>query len=63
MKALEEKLSDGKFVRCNSGYLVNLCYVEEVKGITVTVARDELQISRPRRKVFMEALTDYLEGK
>lgn len=63
MKALEEKLSDGKFVRCNSGYLVNLRYVEEVKGSTVTVAGDELQISRPRRKAFMEALTDYLGGK
>ena len=63
MKALEEKLADSNFVRCNSGYLVNLRYAEEVNGSTVTVAGDELQISRPRRKAFMEALTDYLGGK
>ncbi|KAA8501320.1 response regulator transcription factor [Mediterraneibacter catenae] len=63
MKQMEQKLSGGQFVRCNSGYLVNLRYVEEVSGSTVTVAGDKLQISRPRRKSFMEALTDYLGGK
>ena len=63
MKQMEQKLSGGQFVRCNSGYLVNLRYVEEVNGSMVTVAGDKLQISRPRRKAFMEALTDYLGGK
>lgn len=63
MKTLEQQLSGNHFVRCNSGYLVNLRYVEEVSGNTVSVAGDELQISRPRRKAFMEALTDYLGGK
>lgn len=63
MKTLEQQLSNNNFVRCNSGYLVNLRYVEEVSGNTVSVAGDELQISRPRRKAFMEALTDYLGGK
>ena len=63
MKSLEEKLADSNFARCNSGYLVNLRYVEEVNGSTVMAAGDELQISRPRRKAFMEALTDYLGGQ
>ena len=63
MKQMEEKLSGESFIRCNNGYLVNLRYVEEVDGSTVTVAGEQLQISRPRRKAFMEALTDYLGGK
>lgn len=63
MRALEEKMCCENFVRCNSGYLVNLRYVEEVKGSAVTVAGEELLISRPRKKLFMEALTDYLGGK
>lgn len=63
MKQMEERLSGRSFVRCNSGYLVHLRYVEEVDGNTVKVAGEQLQISRPRRKAFMEALTDYLGGK
>ena len=63
MKEMEKKLDKDGFVRCNSGYLVNLRYVEEVNENIVTVAGEKLQISRPRKKIFMEALTDYLGGK
>ena len=63
MKEMEEKLADKGFARCNSGYLVNLRYVEEIRQNFVTVAGEELQISRPRKKSFMETLTDYLGGK
>lgn len=63
MKEMEKKLSAEGFARCNSGYLVNLRYVEEVRQNTVVVAGDELQISRPRKKTFMEELTDYLGGQ
>lgn len=63
MKAAVRKMQDEHFVQCNSGYLVNLRYVESVRQNIVVVGGDELQISRPRRKEFMEALTNYLGGK
>lgn len=63
MKEMEQKLKKEEFARCNSGYLVNLRYVREVKQNMVLLPGEELQISRPRKKVFMEALANYLGGK
>ncbi len=62
MKNLEQTLSMYHFVRCNNCYLVNLAYVEGVVQNNVVVAGDELQISRPRKKLFMDALADYVGG-
>ena len=62
MKNLEQTLSAYNFVRCNNCYLVNLAYVEGVVQNSVIVAGDELQISRPRKKQFMDALADYVGG-
>lgn len=63
MKNIEQKLTEYGFIRCNNCYLVNLKYVEGVLSNTVLVAGDELQISRPRKKLFMDALTDYIGGE
>ena len=62
LKALEEKLADRPFARCNSGYLVNLAQVQAVQQNTVEVGPYELQVSRPKRKRFLAALTDYIGG-
>jgi DNA-binding LytR/AlgR family response regulator len=62
MKNLEQTLSTFNFVRCNNCYLVNLAYVEGVMQNSVIVAGDELQVSRPRKKLFMDALADYVGG-
>lgn len=62
MKNLEQTLSAYNYVRCNNCYLVNLAYVEGVVQNSVIVAGDELQISRPRKKQFMDALADYVGG-
>ena len=62
LKALEEKLADWPFARCNSGYLVNLAQVQAVQQNTVEVGPYELQVSRPKRKSFLAALTDYIGG-
>ena len=62
LKSYEEKLSDKPFARCNSGYLVNLEQVLEVRQNTVQVGPHALQISRPKKKAFLEALTDYIGG-
>ena len=61
-EALEEKLADRPFARCNSGYLVNLAQVQAVQQNTVEVGPYELQVSRPKRKSFLAALTDYIGG-
>ena len=60
LKAWEEKLEPHGFARCNSGYLVNLAYVSSVRMNTVQVGPHQLQVSRPRRKAFLEALADYI---
>ena len=63
LKALEEKLTGRLFARCNSGYLVNLAQVSGVQQNTVQVGPHELQISRPKRRVFLAALADYIGGE
>ena len=56
MKKMEEELEKAGFFRCNTSYIVNLKYCREIKGFTVTIGDEELQISRPRKKDFMAAL-------
>ncbi len=60
MKNAEKLLSEYKFVRCNNSFLVNLRFVEGVVQNNVIVGGDELQISRSRKKSFMDALADYV---
>ena len=62
LKSYEEKLANKPFARCNSGYLVNLAQVLGVQQNTVQVGPHELQVSRPKKKAFLEALTDYIGG-
>lgn len=62
LKEVEASLDASIFARCNSCYLVNLNYVQAIQGHTVLVDGEELQISRPRRKAFVQALNDYLGG-
>jgi DNA-binding LytR/AlgR family response regulator len=62
IKDMETRLAGGHFFRCNSGYLVNLARVTEVKGGFVLVGKYRLPISRPKKKAFMTALTDYFGG-
>ena len=62
LKQYEEMLADKQFARCNSGYLVNLAQVRGMQDGMVLVGPHNLQISRPRRKAFVEALTDYVGG-
>lgn len=62
MKEMEKQLSDKGFFRCNSGYLINLKYVESVDKNTAIVGGVELQISRAKKKKFLESLTEYIGG-
>jgi len=63
LKNEEKRLAGEPFFRCNYCYLVNLRWVTGVQGSTVTVNGTELQISRNRKKEFMQRLTSfYMQG-
>ena len=62
MREAEEQLAEGHFFRCNRCYLVNLKYVETYQGCDVRVNGDVIQVSRRRRKGFLDALNAYMNG-
>jgi len=62
LKKLEEDLRDANFVKCNNCYLVNLRNVVEVHTNSIVVGKDEIQVSRRRKKEFMEKLANYMGG-
>ena len=60
MKEVERELCDKDFVRCHTSYIVNLFYVKGIKKLDIELITGEvIPISRPKRKEFMERLTDY----
>lgn len=60
MKEVETRLSGLHFCRGNNGYLINLEHVDGVRDGFALVHGERLQLSRPRRGAFLEALTNYL---
>lgn len=60
MKDAEAQLAQADFFRCNRCYLVNLEYVEQVKNYELKVHTDIIQISRSRKRAFLDALNRYL---
>lgn len=62
MKNMEEQLRPYHFFRCNNSYIVNLQHVESVQKNIAIVGGYSLAISRPKKKGFMEALTNYIGG-
>lgn len=62
LKEAYGKINKTHFVFCNRSCLVNLYYVTYVDPDNVTVGGDKLQLSRPQRKTFLTALSDYMGG-
>lgn len=63
LKDFEAKLADRNFFRSNSCYLVNLRHVTGVREQDSVMSNGEsLRISRPRKKDFLTALTQYIGG-
>lgn len=60
MKKIEDLLLPYGFFRCGKSYLVNMKYVDGVKGGCCEVNGKKLQISRQKKKEFMDALLDYM---
>jgi len=60
LKFYEKKLQQYGFVKCNHCYLVNLNYVTGISSNFVVLANGEkLQISRPKRKEFLDSLVSF----
>ena len=63
LKEMEAKLEGHDFFRSNSCYLVNLSHVQQVHDQScVMTGGVDLRISRPRKKPFLTALTQYAGG-
>ena len=59
---VEEKLPREMFMRCNSGYLVNLHHVTAIEGGCALVGDARLKISDSKKKAFTHALMDSIGG-
>ncbi len=60
MKDFERELAGSCFVRCHTGYLVNLYFVKRVEKLEMELTTGEkIPISQPKRKMVMEKLADY----
>ncbi len=62
LRDLEPELSGLHFARCNTSFLVNLRYVDNVTGSTVIVNEEPLPLSRGKKASFMSAFSKYIGG-
>ena len=62
LKKMTEDLKSKSFSRCNHYSLINLKYVSALNQDRIKVGKQELQISRSKRKSFLDDLTKYLGG-
>lgn len=60
LKEIEDRLDETKFFRSSICYLINLQYVKGYHNNDVQVANYTLQVSRGRKKGFMDALNNYM---
>lgn len=60
MKNMEQLLDSKRFFRSNNCYIVNLAHIEKIDGNLSYIKGEGLQISRPRKKAFLEALTHFI---
>ena len=63
LKSVEEQLRANHFVKCNRCFLVNLGYVESICKDEVCIGEERLLISRPQKKAFLNAFSDYIGGR
>lgn len=62
LKEVEKTLDMQTFFRCNKGCLVNLERVDGIRGDDAVVAGELVLVSRSRKKVFLDALNNYISG-
>ena len=62
LRGVMEQLDESVFFLCNRCYLVNLDFVDAVKGSEVFVHGDMITVSRSRKKAFLNALNERMNG-
>lgn len=63
MKKIEKALTTKGFSKCHNSYLLNLYHVDcVVQNTVVMTEHSNIPISRPKKKLFLDTLTDYLGG-
>ena len=60
MKEVEETLAGLPFYRCNKGDLVNLAKVDGMRDGDAVIGPHRIQLSRAKKKGFLEALNRYI---
>jgi DNA-binding LytR/AlgR family response regulator len=64
MKAFEDELNADSFIRCHSGFIVNLLHVKRVEKLEIELTNGErIPISQPKRKAVMSKLAEYWGGR
>ena len=59
----EKRLPGDRFVRCNSGFIVNLAHVKKIQDGDVYVAETGLPISRNKKTAFMQSLLRFMSER
>lgn len=62
MREAEKRLRRYFFSRCNSGFLVNLRYIDKVSDGCAYIGKTVIPISRNRRTEFMNDMMNYMGG-
>nr|WP_297706591.1 LytTR family DNA-binding domain-containing protein [uncultured Butyrivibrio sp.] len=60
IREMEESLKEDYFFLCNKGFLVNLALVDRVQGSDIILGDECVQVSRAKKKPFMDALNNYM---
>lgn len=60
LQAMENELESCYFVRCHSGYLVNLYHVTSFRDDYVIAGNEKIPVSRPKKKAFQKAVMEYI---
>lgn len=60
LKEVEALLEGSGFEKCNNCFLVNLRHVRKIQDGITTVGKDQLPISRSKKKSFMNAVASYI---
>ncbi|MGL5312195.1 MAG: LytR/AlgR family response regulator transcription factor [Peptostreptococcaceae bacterium] len=60
MNKIEQELEKHNFVRCHSGYMVNLCEIEALSQGIITIKDKQIPVSKRKIKEVKEKLTSVL---
>lgn len=60
MKNTEERLDPQFFIRCSNSFIVNFNFIDKVEKNTIYIGDETIQISRSKKKEFMERFTAFL---